>query len=187
MSADLTIGSLGFSIAAGFLFLLAMAGGGGKFNLTSSAFGDGKAIPAQYANTGVAGGKNVSPPLSWTNPPAGTQSFALACVDRHPVANNWIHWLVINIPKATLALAEGAAHTGNLPSGAKELQNSFGKVGWGGPQPPSGTGPHHYEFLLYALNVDSLNLGDKTALPAFNKAIEGKVVATAKLVGTFER
>jgi len=187
MSADPAFGSLGFSLATGFLFLLAMAGSGGKFNLTSSAFSDGKAIPAQYANTGVSGGKNISPPLSWAKLPPETQSFALACVDRHPVANNWVHWLVINIPKATATLAEGASHTGNLPSGTKGLQNSFGKVGWGGPQPPSGTGPHHYEFLLYALSVDSLNLGDNTTLPAFNKAVEGKVIATAKLVGTFER
>jgi Raf kinase inhibitor-like YbhB/YbcL family protein len=187
MTPDPIFGSLGFSLASGFFLLLAAIGSGGKFNLTSSAFGDGKAILPQYANTGVAGSKNVSPPLSWTNPPDETKSFALACIDRHPVANNWVHWLVINIPKAAVTLAEGASHTGNLPSGAKELQNSFGKVGWGGPQPPAGTGPHHYEFLLYALNVDSLNLGANTTLAAFNKAVEGKVITTAKLVGTFER
>ena len=73
-----------------------------------------------------------------------------------------------------------------LPAGAKELENTFGSTGWGGPQPPPGSGTHPYEFLLYALTVENLNLPVNTNL-AFNKAIEGRVLAPAKLVGTYER
>ena len=175
------------SLATGFLLTPATVVAGGKFSLSSSAFAEGKAIPVQYANTGVSGGKNVSPPLSWANPPNETKSFALACVDRHPIANNWVHWLVINIPRSAAGLAEGASHSGKLPAGTKDLENTFGTAGWGGPQPPRGSGSHQYEFLLYALNVDSLNLAANTTSSAFNKAVEGKVVTTAKLVGTYER
>jgi phosphatidylethanolamine-binding protein (PEBP) family uncharacterized protein len=74
-----------------------------------------------------------------------------------------------------------------LPAGAKELENTFGSTGWGGPQPPPGSGTHPYEFLLYALTVENLNLPVNTNLASFNKAIEGRVLATAKLVGTYER
>jgi Raf kinase inhibitor-like YbhB/YbcL family protein len=174
-----------FLAFGGLLGLHAMASA--KLVLTSPSFGDGKAIPTTHAYTGVAGAKNLSPALRWTEAPAGTKSFALACIDHHPVANNWIHWMVINIPSTAHELPEGASQSTKLPSGSKELKNSFGTVGWGGPQPPPGSGIHPYEFVLYALNTDSLNLQESTSLSTFNKALEGKVLATAKLVGTFQR
>ena len=155
--------------------------------LSSSAFGDGKAIPTRHATKAVSGGQNASPSLSWANLPEGTRSLAVACIDRHPVANNWIHWLVINIPTSAKVLPEGASGTKMLPAGAKELENTFGTMGWEGPQPPSGSGTHPYEFLLYALSVETLNLPVNTNLASFSKAIDGKVLATAKLVGTYER
>src|SRR5512138_1509400 len=71
--------------------------GGEKMEIQSSAFKDGGKIPVQYVMPG-AGGKNVSIPLAWKNAPAGTKSFAVSIVDPHPVANNWVHWLVINLP-----------------------------------------------------------------------------------------
>lgn len=155
--------------------------------LESSAFSDRKAIPAKYANTGVSGGQNVSIPLEWSGAPAETKSLALAIVDRHPIANNWVHWLVVNIPQTTNVLAEGASRTNKMPAGAKELNNTFGSSGYGGPQPPRGSGPHDYEVTLYALNVDSLGLGANTSLAAFEKAIAGKVLISARIIGTFER
>jgi Raf kinase inhibitor-like YbhB/YbcL family protein len=158
-----------------------------KFSLSSSAFDNGKAIPTIYANTGMLGGKNISPPLVWVHSPRETKSFALACIDRHPIANDWIHWLAIDIPKTATSISAGVSRTVNIPTGTQELRNSFGTVGWGGPQPPRGSGRHQYEFLLCALNVDKLNLSPDTTLAAFHKAIGGKVIATAKLMGTYER
>jgi len=155
--------------------------------LKSSAFANVKPIPTKHANTGVSGGQNVSIPLEWSDTPAETKSFALAIVDRHPIANNWVHWFVINIPPTTTMLAEGASRTNKMPPSAKELSNTFGSLGYGGPQPPRRSGPHDYEVTLYALNVDNLSLGANTSLSAFEKAIAGKVLASAKMVGTFER
>jgi hypothetical protein len=174
------------SIVSSFLPLLA-AGGASTFSLTSSAFREGEAIPTIFASTGVLAGKNISPPLSWTHPPHEARSFALACIDRHPIANKWIHWLAIDIPKTATSISAGASRAVDIPTGTQELRNSFGTVGWGGPQPPRSSGKHQYEFLLYALNVDKLNLTPDTTLETFHKAIEGKVIATAKLVGTYAR
>ncbi len=76
--------------------------------ISSSAFKDGEKIPIQYVMSG-AGGKNISVPLTWKNVPAGTKSFALSMVDPHPVAQNWVHWLVTNIPPNVTTTEEGAS------------------------------------------------------------------------------
>jgi hypothetical protein len=153
--------------------------------LTSSAFQDGGKIPQFYVMPG-AGGKNVSLPLSWSGTPAGTKSFALSMVDPHPVARNWVHWLVIDLPPEAESLAEGASMK-KMPRGAMELQNSFGDLGYGGPQPPWGTGDHPYVVTLYALNAARLELPVNTSLAAFQKALEGKVLAHSSITGYYGR
>jgi Raf kinase inhibitor-like YbhB/YbcL family protein len=153
--------------------------------ITSSAFQDGGKIPLQYVMPG-AGGKNISVPLTWIGAPPGTQSFALAMIDPHPIARNWVHWLVINIPKDVTSLAEDASGK-SLPAGAAELENSFGKSGYGGPQPPLGSGDHPYVFTLYALNVGKVDLPKGTKLTAFKHALEGKTLAIATVTGYFGR
>jgi len=102
------------------------------------------------------------------------------------VAQNWVHWLVINIPKEVTSLEEGASRK-RMPQGSVELRNSFGDVGYGGPQPPRGTGDHSYVVTLYALNVEKLDLKTDTSLSAFKKAIEGKVIASASITGKYGR
>ena len=159
--------------------------GGPTMHLTSSAFQDGGKIPLKYVRSG-AGGQNVSVPLSWSGAPAGTQSFALSVVDPHPVAHNWVHWLVIDIPKDATSISEGASGQ-NMPPGAQELQNSFGNAGYGGPQPPPGSGDHPYVFTLYALNVPQVALPRSANLAAFKQAMEGKTLATATLTGYYGR
>jgi phosphatidylethanolamine-binding protein (PEBP) family uncharacterized protein len=74
-----------------------------------------------------------------------------------------------------------------MPSGSVELKNSFGDIGYGGPQPPKGTGDHPYVFTLYALSVEKLDLGLNTSLPAFKKALEGKILDSAMLTGKYGR
>ena len=165
--------------------MLTIPTGGDAMEITSSAFADKGTIPVKYVMPG-AGGKNISLPLSWSNVPVGTKSFALAIVDPHPVANNWVHWLVINIPGETKELGEGASRS-SMPAGAVELRNSFGDTGYGGPQPPKGTGDHPYVVSLYALNVAQVDLPAQTSLSAFKKALEGKILATATITGKFGR
>jgi len=159
--------------------------GGSNMEISSSAFKDGEKIPIQYVMPG-AGGKNISVPLSWKNVPSGTKSVALMVVDPHPVAQNWVHWLVINIPANVASIEEGAPRK-KMPPGSVELKNSFGDIGYGGPQPPKGTGDHPYVFTLYALSVEKLDLGANTSLSAFKKALEGKILGSATLTGKYGR
>jgi Raf kinase inhibitor-like YbhB/YbcL family protein len=159
--------------------------GGGAMEISSSAFKDGGKIPIQYVMPG-AGGKNISIPLAWKNTPAGTKSFALSMVDPHPVAQNWVHWFVINIPPNVTTIEEGAS-TKKMPAGSKELKNSFGDIGYGGPEPPKGTGDHPYVVTLYALSVEKMDLGMNTSLSAFKKALEGKVIGSASITGKYGR
>lgn len=143
--------------------------GGERMEILSSAFMDGERIPIQYVMPG-AGGNNSSIPLAWKNIPAGTKSFCLSIVDPHPVAQNWVHWLVINIPAQATSMEEGASKK-KMPGGSIELKNSWGEIGYGGPQPPKGTGDHPYVVTLYALNMEKVDLGVNTTLSAFKKAI----------------
>jgi Raf kinase inhibitor-like YbhB/YbcL family protein len=150
--------------------------------LHSTSFGDGQEIPQKYGKKS----QNVSPQLSWTDAPAGTRSFAVSVRDNHPVARGYLHWLLAGIGGENTELAEDAAASG-LPAGARELQP------YAGPFPPSGT--HEYEFTLYALDVDlsdpqatdDLGLAAGTSLQGFLQAVDGRVLDTALLRGTFTK
>lgn len=157
------------------------------FSLKSPVFEDKQTMPAKYANKGVAGGQNISIPLAWENVPEGTKSFAIAMIDRHPIANNWVHWLVVDIPTEVTSLPEGASNTSKMPAGSKELFTTYGSKGYGGPQPPSGSGVHDYEVTIYALRTERLGLTEKVPLNAFLSAVKENALGTAKLVGKFSR
>jgi Raf kinase inhibitor-like YbhB/YbcL family protein len=165
-------------------------GGGGEggvgqqqFTLSSTAFRNNEAIPLKY--TRAEGGQDVSPPLQWSNPPARTRSFVITCIDLD--AQNFVHWVVYDIPANLSGLPE------NVPkqpqpqvNGAqvKQGQNDFDGVGYGGPAPPPGE-THRYQFTVYALSVDTLNLPAGANLQQVTQAMEGKILATATLTGTF--
>lgn len=154
-------------------------------SLISPAFKDKGAIPGKYARS-AAGGQNVSIPLNWADAPEGTKSFALSVVDLHPVAKKWIHWMVVNIPPEVSSLPEGASGK-NMPSGAVEIVNSFGESGYGGPQPPKGTGPHQYVITVYAMKEARIDLKPNSTLADFNGAIQGKTLGEASISGLFEK
>jgi Raf kinase inhibitor-like YbhB/YbcL family protein len=143
--------------------------------LRSSAFEDTHTIPPKYAKKG----ENVSPPLSWENAPQGTKSFALSIVDKLSVARYYVHWLVCDMSADITSLEEGASGNARMPAGSRELK------AYVGPFPPSGT--HNYEFTLYALKTEKLDLPEKVSLETFTKAVEQNSLATAKLVGKFAR
>ena len=161
------------------------------FTVTSSAFKNGGAMPAKYSfNAMGCTGENVSPPLEWKNPPAGTKSFALLVHDPDaPTGSGWWHWLVYNIPADATSLPEGAgAPDGHaLPKGAVQGNTDFGQPGYGGPCPPPGSGKHHYNFRLVALKVDKLDIppGASPAMVGFN--VNAAKLGEAKLTGTFEQ
>lgn len=167
------------------LSLAAVEGGFGQgsMELYSPAFKDGGQIPQKYAMKAI-GGENISPPLVWKDSPKGTKSFAISIVDHHPVANNWVHWLVIDIAADVDTIPEGASGKA-MPAGSAELMNSYGSIGYGGPQPPKGTGEHPYAITLYALSVDKLNLDKDASLRSFHKALRGKILAESKITGHY--
>jgi Raf kinase inhibitor-like YbhB/YbcL family protein len=168
------------------ILALTMPGGKNHLSLTSSAFGDGTPIPAVHANAGVTNGKNISIPIAWSGTPPGTKSFAISIIDTHHIASNWIHWFVIDIPNTVTSLPEGASKK-NMPRGSRELDNSFGKQGYGGPQPPPGSGPHPYVITLYALSTEKLELKQSSTLREFKKALDGKILGEGRLIGTYQR
>jgi hypothetical protein len=147
--------------------------------LSSPAFRNGARIPKKHACKPE--GENVSPPLAWTGAPAATRELALLCDDPDaPRAEPWVHWVLYGIPADRTSLAEG--ETGVGVAG----KNDWKKTEWGGPLPPAGSGVHHYHFRLYALDAP-LQLAPGATKPELLAALEGHVLATAELVGTYER
>ncbi len=179
-------GALILVVTLGMVVPDARAGGSG-FKLQVVSHPPGGPIPAKHAMKAVRGGENRSIEVQWSGAPAGTQSFVLAYIDRHPIARGWVHWLVVNIPATASQLPEGASGS-RMPLGALELPNSFGTPGYGGPQPPPGSGSHKYEASLYALSVPELaNIVEKASWADVQKAMEGKILGQAAVFGTFER
>ena len=161
-----------------------------KFTLSSTDFTDGGRIAeAQVFNEFGCKGGNVSPALSWSGAPAGTQSFALLVHDPDaPTGSGWWHWVVYNIPANTTSLPAGAGDPKKrqMPAGAVQGRTDYGSVGYGGPCPPPGK-PHHYHFQLYALKVAKLDLpaDASPAMVGFN--VRAQALGQAEIVGLYGR
>jgi Raf kinase inhibitor-like YbhB/YbcL family protein len=152
-----------------------------SFTLSSTAFQPGGDIPRKY----TCGGPNVSPELTWTNPPAGTQSFALIADDPDAPARTWVHWVAYGLPAGSRQLPEAVPRTEAIPGGGVQGQNDFRKTGYGGPCPPPGK-PHRYYFKLYALD-SSLDLKPGATKKAVEQAMAGHILAQAEVMGRFQR
>lgn len=146
-----------------------------EFALESGAFQNTQAIPSRHS----CEGEDVSPPLRWTNVPEGTGSLALVVDDPDAPDGVFTHWIAWGLDPAVDGLGEGE----RAPN---EGRNDFGTTGYRGPCPPPGHGRHRYVFRLYALDAD-LELDAGAAKAELEQAIEGQVLTTAELVGTFER
>lgn len=155
--------------------------------LESSAFGANGRIPARYAALGVAGGENTSIPYAWHSAPEGVRSYVLAIVDHAPVAREWVHWVVVDIPAKASSIPEGASGTSAMPAGSIELVGTNGSAGYSGPRPPQGSGDHPYEATLYALDIPSVGLASGSNLDNVQRAIAGHVLGQASITGHFER
>jgi len=153
-----------------------------SLELKSDAFVNGQSISAKYSCIG----KNISPALTWNDPPAGTQSFALIADDPDAPVGTWVHWVLFNIPADERSLPEDLPVTGKNvdPNAIYFGKNSSGNTRYDGPCPPSGT--HRYYFKLYALDslVDLLPGATKEELL---KAMQGHILAQGELMGTFSK
>jgi Raf kinase inhibitor-like YbhB/YbcL family protein len=148
--------------------------------VTSSAFENGKPIPARY----TCDGEDISPPLRWSGLPQGAKSIALIADDPDAPMGTWVHWVLWNLPPIA-ELQEAVPTTASLPSGAKQGISDFKRPGYGGPCPPRG-GPHRYYFKLYALDA-ALDLPAGAKKSDLEKAMRGHILAEGQLMGTYRR
>ena len=153
--------------------------------IESSVFSQGQAMPKRY--TGDA--EDVSPPLQWSGLPAGARQLALIVDDPDaPTPEPWVHWVIYAVSPHCEQLPQGIATDAAPPepAGAMQGKNSWNTLGYRGPAPPPGSGPHHYHFNLYALDAQ-LELPDSLDKNSLLAAMKGHIVGQAELVGTYER
>ena len=176
-----------------------------SFTLSSPDIPDGSTITNKFVLNGFGcKGDNVSPALVWTNPPAGTKSYAVQVYDPDaPTGSGFWHWGVYNIPASVTSLAQGAGNSlAKLPPGANGGHTDFQDTGatgangnWGGPCPPVGDKPHRYIFTVFALGVDNLHAAagiPKTGTAALhgfvlNKGLGDKLLGKASFTATYGR
>lgn len=167
-------------VALGVWLLVASCGGGSgdidpvgtpaaSLEVTSDAFDDGESIPVRF----TCDGDDEVPPLSWSDPPEGTQAVAVTVTDPDAPGGTFVHWLAVFPP---------------APDGAPtvEGENDFGDTGYGGPCPPEGDEPHRYVFTVYA-SGSGLSLEDGFTASDLEAALEEDLLAEGRLTGTYGR
>jgi len=150
------------------------------FSISSPAFTEGGSIPSKF--TCDAGQPNPSPALAWKDAPAGAKSFVLIMHDPDaPMPGGFTHWVLFDIPAATMQLPE------NFQAGSVGVSGNSGfrRPGYGGPCPP--TGSHHYHFTLSALDVPTVGLQAGATKADVEKAMQGHIIGTAETVGVYQR
>jgi Raf kinase inhibitor-like YbhB/YbcL family protein len=150
------------------------------FQLSSPSIEPEQPIPRRH----TADGDDLSPALTWSDPPKGTKSFALVVDDPDAPSRTWVHWVLYELPADARGLPEGANHS-SLPRGTVEGRNDWHQLGWRGPAPPAGT--HRYYFKLHALDTTFEDLGGGASKSDLENAMMGHVLGTATLVGRYGR
>jgi len=150
-----------------------------QMTLESSAFEDGAAIPKIY----TCDGDGVSPPLSWSEVPEGTKSFALVLDDPDAPREVYEHWVVWNIPSDWTELPEDVRPEDDPPS---QGENDAGKTGYTGPCPPKAHDDHHYEFHLFAADIE-LDLPSDTHRDPLYRSLDYHVLGMGELTGKYDR
>jgi Raf kinase inhibitor-like YbhB/YbcL family protein len=152
-------------------------GGAMPLILSSSGFTEGATIPPRF----TCDGENVPPPIQWDGKPSSAKSLVLILDDPDAPGGVFTHWIVYDLPAADV-------DSGRIVSGmAHEGKNDFGRTGYGGPCPPRGHGAHRYFFTLSAVDVASLGLPAGASRQQVDAKLRGHVIATAKLMGKYER
>ena len=161
----------------------------GRFKLTApDLVAKGRITAAHVFNGMGCTGQNTSPALNWSNPPAGTKSFAITAYDPDaPTGSGWWHWVMYNIPATATGLSAGAGNGRDAPRGSQEGNTDFGTKGYGGPCPPAGDKPHHYHFTVFALKVDKLDVPGNATAAMIGYNLNANKLATARVTGLYAR
>jgi len=167
-------------LALALLLTAAPVARAGEFTLSSPAFPENTAIPATF----TCSGRDTNPTLLFRNVPAGAKSLVLIMDDPDAPGGTWTHWVAYGIPATCAGLPENLPRSPQLPGLTNQGLNSWGRVGYGGPCPPSGL--HHYVFRLHALNV-VLSLPGGASREQVEQAMAGHVLAKTQFVGVFSR
>ena len=171
--------------------LLTMTASAADFTLKSSDIAPNATLTnAQVFNGFGCSGSNVSPQLSWSGAPAGTQSYALTVYDPDaPTGSGWWHWVVINLPATATSIAKGAGTADGkaLPAGSQQVRTDFGALGFGGACPPAGDKPHRYIFTLYALRVPKLEVAADSTAALAGFMIHGNLLAKTSFTAYYGR
>jgi Raf kinase inhibitor-like YbhB/YbcL family protein len=149
-----------------------------KFFIDSPAFRYGDEMPIDY----TALGRNVSPPLEWSQVPPETKCYALVCEDPDAPNAPFIHWVIYNIPGSIVELRENIPAKDILSTGASQGVNSRGELGYYGPNPPPGTGTHRYYFRLFALDKEMDLQPGLTATQVLDE-IRFQIIGEAEFLG----
>jgi len=149
--------------------------------ISSPSFSNGGEIARKF----TCDGADVSPQLSWTEPPPGTKTFALLLDDPDAPVGNWNHWAAWNLPPSLRGLPEGVSKSAQLSDGSQQGSNDFRKTGYNGPCPPPGQ-PHRYYFKLFALDT-KLELKSSAGKHDLEAAMKGHVLAQAEWMGRYGR
>ena len=150
-----------------------------EFSISSGAFSQGDTIPVEY----TCDGSDISPPLVFSEIPDSAKSIALIVDDPDAPGGTWVHWVIYNMPVGR-ELAKGVPIAGTLPDGSRQGTSDFGKAGYGGPCPPSGT--HRYYFKAYVLDI-VLDIQSGASKAELENAMQGHVLAKAELIGKYAR
>ena len=160
----------------------------------SERFNEGEMLDVDHVLSEAFGfgctGKNLSPHLSWSDVPEGTESFAVTCFDPDaPTGSGFWHWVVANIPPSVteLPLGAGDPEAGKMPDGALEVRTDFGKPGYGGPCPPEGMNIHRYIFTVHAVGMKSLPVTADTSAAVVGFYLNFNTIEKASLIGMFRR
>lgn len=152
--------------------------------VVSSVFKDKEFIPKKY----TCEGQDVNPELVISNIPEGAKTIAIICDDPDAPIGTFVHWVLWNYPVSgpSVKIPEALPKVEKLQNGAMQGYNDFGKVGYNGPCPPKGHGVHHYHFKIYAVNT-LIELKGKVTKKELEKALSGRILAQAEIVGLYER
>jgi len=150
-------------------------------SVSSLAFSEGGKIPPEY----TCESDDISPQLDWFGIPKEAKALVLIVDDPDAPGGVFTHWVIFNIPPDSSGPPTAPPPTPAFPDGTLHGGNDFGKTGYGGPCPPSGT--HRYFFKVYAIDTD-IDLEPRYA----NKQkvldeIDGHVLAFGELMGTYKR